>query len=59
MTVPGLEDLAADEQIHPLAETQMIALIAYIQKLGAFDPVEPKKRERRIIGTPDLNHQAK
>jgi cytochrome c oxidase cbb3-type subunit I/II len=58
VSVPGMESAPPNEQIDALAESQMIALIAYVQKLGAFDPVEPKEHERKLLSTPDHNHDA-
>ena len=59
VTVPGMSELPAEEQIRNLSVTRMIALISYIQKLGAFDPVEPKKPRRQLISPPDHNHNPK
>ena len=50
-----MESLEPKDQIKQLSETQMIALIAYIQKLGAYDEVEPKPKERKLLASPDHN----
>ena len=56
VSVPGMEKVDPDEQIQRLSKTQMIALIAYIQKLGAYDEVDPKTKERKLINNPDDHH---
>ena len=56
VAVPGREDLAPNDQIRDLAASEMIALIAYVQKIGAHDKVEPKEKGRKLISPPDHNH---
>ena len=46
--LPGMEDLDPEEQIRELSQREIIALIAYMQKLGDYEVVEsaePRKRK--------------
>ena len=56
VAVPGMEELDPTEQIRRLAGSELIALIAYVQKVGAFDPVEAKENRRKLVSPPDWNH---
>ena len=52
-----MDQLPADEQIRQLSERRMIALIAYIQKLGDYEEVNPDNgRERKMLNPPDQFH---
>jgi cytochrome c oxidase cbb3-type subunit I/II len=53
VSVPGMEDLPPNDQIRNLSETQLIALIAYVQKLGAYDEVEPTDKKPGLFNDPD------
>lgn len=58
--VPGMDQLPADEQIRQLSERRMVALIAYIQKLGDYEEVNPDNgRERKMLNPPDQFHSQK
>ena len=56
VSVPGMEDLPPNDQIRKLSETQLIALIAYVQKLGAYDEVEEKEHTKHLLNNPDNLH---
>jgi len=56
VSVPGMVDAPPEDQITKLQESELIALIAYVQKIGAYETVEPKEKGRRLISPPDNNH---
>jgi len=56
--VPGMESLPPNDQVRDLSERRIIALIAYIQKLGAYEAVEPgAPRDRKLFNPPDQFHR--
>ena len=56
VAVPGMEDVEPNDQIRKLSESQLIALIAYVQKLGAYDEVEVKEHAKHLLNNPDNLH---
>jgi cytochrome c oxidase cbb3-type subunit I/II len=54
--LPAKPDLGPDELRNELAETQAIALIAYLQKIGAYQKVEPDPARTRPLD-PDTNRR--
>ena len=56
VSVPGMEDETPEKQIEHLQESELIALIAYMQKLGAYEELEPKEKGRKLLSPPDNYH---
>jgi cytochrome c oxidase cbb3-type subunit I/II len=55
--LPDRPELQGDGLRRHLAESQMIALIAYMQKLGAYDPIEPGAAPRLAPLDPDARRR--
>jgi cytochrome c oxidase cbb3-type subunit I/II len=56
--IPGREDLSGEEMRKYLAERQIIAVIAYMQKLGAYKNSEIEKDKPDTLD-PDQQRQAR
>jgi len=49
--------ISENDVIGELAERKIIAVIAYLQKLGAYDEVKKPGEERNVLTDPDIKHK--
>jgi cytochrome c oxidase cbb3-type subunit I/II len=55
--IPNKPDLTDDELMRHLAETQVVALIAYMQKVGSYETLEHRRKPDPL--DPDAIRDAK